>query len=68
MYPLGHMLQPADMPEPDKKPTLLERDVRWLLKRAALIGMLLGLVCHFLPPQYQAICGKIAQLCYAGGK
>lgn len=52
--------------EPKKKPSLLERDVRWVIKHAAAIGFFLALVCHFIPPHYRVICDKIAHLCTGG--
>ncbi len=32
-----------------------------LAKGAAIAGALLGLVCHFVPPDYQAACSAVAK-------
>lgn len=32
-------------------------------KRAALIGVLIGLACHLVPPDYRAVCDALAALC-----
>lgn len=36
-------------------------------RRAVIIGVVLGLVCKMLPPDYQAPCAAIAKLCTFGG-
>lgn len=38
---------------------------RWI-KRAAIAGALLGLLCPALPAQYQAPCRTIAAICTGG--
>jgi hypothetical protein len=56
------------MSSPDSKksgaprPSLVS-DVRRLYKHAAVIGFLIGLVCHLLPPEHRAVCEALAQLC-----
>lgn len=35
---------------------------RWL-KRAAVAGLVLGMLCPFVPPRYQTACHAIASLC-----
>ena len=44
---------------------------RRLMKIGAAAGVLLGLVCHCLPPRYQAACNTVSQVatmaCGAGG-
>jgi hypothetical protein len=32
------------------------------VRRAALIGIVLALACHFLPPDYQAVCATVARI------
>lgn len=32
-------------------------------KYAALIGLVLGVVCNVIPPKYQTVCKTIANLC-----
>lgn len=34
---------------------------RKLVKRAAIAGALLGVVCHFVPPDYQAACSAVVK-------
>lgn len=46
----------------------LRRDVRRFYKHAAVLGVVLGFVCHMLPPHYRAVCNAIASLCGAEGK
>lgn len=36
------------------------RRKRWA-KVAAIAGALLGVVCHFVPPDYQAACSSLAR-------
>ena len=33
---------------------------------ALLVGMMLGLVCHALPPDYRGPCDTIARICRGG--
>lgn len=42
-----------------------EEKKKWY-KRAALFGLLLGLVCHALPPGYKAPCELLSKLCTGG--
>ena len=42
-----------------------EEEKKWY-KRVALAGAALALVCHFLPPDYQAVCHAIANVCTGG--
>lgn len=30
---------------------------------AAIVGGVLGLLCHFMPPQYRVVCQTIADVC-----
>lgn len=41
-------------------------DVKKLAKHAALIGVVLGLLCHVLPPSYRPICETLRSLCTVG--
>lgn len=52
--------------EPKSKPSLLERDLRWLVHHAAWIGVFLALICHTLPPHWRVVCHKVAHLCTGG--
>jgi hypothetical protein len=36
---------------------------RKLYRRVAVFGGVLGMLCHFLPPQYQAACHFIGNVC-----
>lgn len=47
-------------------PSPLERDIRWLVKHAALVGFLLAILCHLVPHQYRVLCDKVAHLCKLG--
>ena len=40
---------------------------RRLMKYAAVIGVLLGLVCNSLPPQYQALCNTVSSIASSCG-
>lgn len=46
--------------------SLLAKDLstlkRWA-KRAWWLGMLLGLMCHLVPPDYQAACHAVINAC-----
>lgn len=33
-----------------------------VLRVAAIVGVLLGLVCQFVPPEYRAICSSAAKV------
>lgn len=35
-------------------------------KRVAFAGVVLGIVCHLLPPQYHAVCQAVANVCTGG--
>ena len=35
-------------------------------RRVVIVGILLGLVCKSLPPEYQGPCHQIAQICTGG--
>lgn len=41
-------------------------DIRRLIKHAAVIGVVLGIVCHMLPPSYRPICETLHSLCRVG--
>jgi hypothetical protein len=41
----------------------LREDIRRLSKHAALIGVVIAIVCHLLPPQYRVACDAIAKIC-----
>ncbi len=41
-------------------------ETKKVAKRAAQFGFVLGLICHFMPPEYRPICDLIAQLCTGG--
>lgn len=49
----------------DPQPTALERRIaarvrrKRLAKRAAVVGAMLGAVCHFVPPDYVAPCQAV---------
>jgi hypothetical protein len=46
--------------------SLLKQDavrLKRLAKRGWWIGVALGLVCHLVPPEYQAACKAIADAC-----
>jgi hypothetical protein len=32
----------------------------------AIVGAVLALVCHFVPPKYQAVCNLVASICSGG--
>lgn len=34
-----------------------------IYKRVAFVGALLGMICHLLPPHYQAVCSFISNAC-----
>lgn len=37
-----------------------------LLRRVALAGAILGMLCHFLPPEYQVACRFVSNACTGG--
>lgn len=41
----------------------VERKYRKLVKYAAILGVALALICHFVPKDYQQICDAVALLC-----
>lgn len=51
------------MPTEDEK----KQREKKLYKRVAMIGVAIGILCHFLPPEYQAVCKAIANVCTTGG-
>lgn len=42
-----------------------EQQKKWI-KRAMWLGVLLGLFCNSLPPDYRAVCNIIANICTGG--
>jgi hypothetical protein len=40
-----------------------KKDVKKLAKHAWWLGFLLGLICHFVPPEYQTACKAIVSAC-----
>lgn len=36
---------------------------RKLYRRVAIIGGVLGMLCHFLPPEYQVACRFLSNVC-----
>lgn len=38
-------------------------DVKKFYKHAAIIGAVLALLCHVVPPQYRVACDALARLC-----
>lgn len=38
------------------------------MKWAALVGAVLALACHLVPPDYRAVCEVLASICTGGGK
>ncbi len=57
-----------ETPQPEKpaKQSLLERDLRWLVRHAAWVGFGLAMICHTLPPHYRVVCHKVAHACMLG--
>lgn len=52
----------ADSDQEDKPHRLahwMKRIARW----SALIGAVAGVVCHFMPHEYRALCRAVANLC-----
>lgn len=45
----------------------LVADLKRLWRHAALIGAVLAITCHVVPPQYRVACDVLAQLCHTGG-
>lgn len=45
----------------------LKKDLKRLFKWSSVLGFVLGLVCHAVPPEYQAACHAIISACNAGG-
>jgi hypothetical protein len=43
--------------------TMGAADVKRLYKHAAIIGAVLALVCHTVPPQYRVLCDQLANFC-----
>lgn len=41
-------------------------DIKRLYKHAAVIGFIVALICHFLPPDYRVVCDAVKQLCQGG--
>lgn len=41
----------------------LSDDLKTLYKRAAVIGVVLAIACHVVPPEYRVPCDALAQLC-----
>jgi hypothetical protein len=41
-------------------------DVKKVTKKAALIGVALAVLCHFLPPDYRVICQALSKFCTGG--
>ena len=48
------------------KPSL-SKDLKRLFKWSSVLGMILGIVCHFVPPEYQSACHAIISACNTGG-
>lgn len=44
----------------DDRPSVFERDVRWLMTHAVRIGIALALLCHCFPPRYRVVCHRIS--------
>lgn len=42
-----------------------EQKKKWM-RRAALFGFVLGIVCHALPPHYRAPCELLSKICTGG--
>ncbi len=53
------------MTEPPKKPDFIA-DAKKLARWAAAFGALLAVVCHSLPPTWQAPCALLSQICKGG--
>lgn len=41
----------------------LTKDLKKAAKKAWWLGILLGLACHFVPPEYQEVCHAIVRAC-----
>lgn len=39
------------------------QDVKRFYKHAAIIGALLAIICHVVPPQYRVACDALARFC-----
>lgn len=49
----------------DQEPLIVKdiKRVKKLLKKGWWLGLVLGLACHFVPPEYQAACKAITSAC-----
>lgn len=45
---------------------MIKRRTRRHAAIGAVLGVILGLVCHALPPQYQTACHTILNICTGG--
>lgn len=60
------MTVPAIKNDPPKEQPSLSRDLKRLAKKVKKywwLGMVLGLVCHFVPPDYKEACRAIVSAC-----
>jgi hypothetical protein len=51
---------------PDERDSLIVKDlkrVKKLVKKGWWLGLVLGLACHFVPPEYQVACKAIVDAC-----
>jgi hypothetical protein len=42
-----------------------EERKKWY-RRAAIAGIVIGLLCHCLPPEYRAACETVSRICTGG--
>lgn len=60
------MTTESDIDVQPKRPSIV-RDAKRLFKWSSVLGMILGLVCHCVPPEYQTACHAIISACNSGG-
>lgn len=45
---------------------LAPKDQKQAAKYAAVLGIILAIVCNSVPPEYRAVCHALAQVCTGG--
>lgn len=50
----------------EKKQPTITGDLRRLRRHAAVVGVVLAILCHIVPPEYRAACDALASLCTGG--